>query len=326
MNAEPVPDSPVDVAHLDALRAHPSGLRSFIGRFLTGTPPILQELEQSMRRRDKERVENLLHALSGSALNAGAQRFARACQTLARHWEDRPAALQPVVAEFEIAQGLLHDFLAELPTRADAPPRATVDRTTVLLVEDHPTSREFVHLALEEDYQILEACDGREAMALFENESPDIAIVDLNLGRDAPECPSGLRLLQLFKDQLPAIVLTVDRRPPSIQSAIQAGAWAYLFKPQDPHVLHATIEAVLARSRDAWDHPQTSQLDLATGWLMASFPLDREEARQALIAFATEQRRRSSEVARDILAAQCFRNHLGRFIRGFSTSPVDAPS
>ncbi|MEI2806884.1 MAG: response regulator [Albidovulum sp.] len=318
-------DSPVDFAHLDALRANPAGLRSFIGHFLTGTPPILQELEQSVRRRDKERVENLLHALSGSALNAGAKRFARACQTLARHWEDRPD-LQPVVAEFEIAQGLLRDFLAELPTRVDAPPRATVDRTTVLLVEDSPTSREFVHLALEEDYRILDARDGGEAMALFENESPDIAIVDLNLGRDAPECPSGLRLLQLFKDQLPAIVLTVDRRPASVQSAIQAGAWAYLFKPQDPQMLHATIEAALARSREAWDNLQTSQLDLATGWLMASFHLDQEEARKALIAFATEQRRRASEVARDILAAQCFRNHLGRFIRGFSTSPVDATS
>lgn len=327
MNAEPTLDDPVDFAHLDPLRANPGGLRSFLDNFLTNIPPMLQELEQNLGRRDKDRVESLLHTLSGSARTAGAKRFARACETLARHWEAQPVAtLQPLVAEFETARQILRGFLVELPPPAAATASATGGRTTVLLVEDNATSREFAHLALEEHYQILDARDGCEAMALFDGESPDIAIVDLNLGRVAPEYPSGLRLLQLFKDRLPAIVLTVDRRPQSIQSAIQAGAWAYLFKPQEPKLLHATLEAVLARSRDAWENPQSDPLDLATGWLMATFHLDQEEARQALVAFANEQRRRASEVAQDILAAQRFHNHLGHFVRDFSPFPADATS
>lgn len=326
MNAESGPDAPVDFDHLNRLRANPNGLRLLINNFLTSTPSILRELEQSMQCQDLEHVQNLLHALSGSARNTGATGLAQACQGLAQHWEEQAfATLQPLVAHFEATQQALLGFLAELPMSTATPLRAVSNPPIVLLIEDNANSRDFVHLALAPDYQILDARNGREAMALFETESPDIAIVDLNLGRVTPECPSGLRLLQLFKDQLPAIVLTVDQRPQSIQSAIQAGAWAYLTKPQEPQPLHATVGAVLARSREAWKSAQSSLLDLATGWLMATFHLDQEDARQALIAFATEQRRRTGEVAQDILAAQRFHNHLGRFVQGFSPFPVDAP-
>ena len=327
MNAESRPDSAVDFNHLNRFRTHPAGLRLLIHSFLTTAPDILQELEQALQQHNEEHAKNLLHALTGSALSTGAVLLAETCKRLAREWEQPGSSaclpLEPLLAEVENARDVLQRFLDELPAGEAPPAPAPGARPfTILLVEDNASARALVRLALEEDrFALLEAANGREALLLAERESPDLAIVDLNLGHPGPDSPSGFKLLQLFKNQVPAIVLTVDQRPQSTQRAIEAGAWGYLLKSQDLQSLRATVEVALARSREAWEDSPSNLLDVATGWLMATFRLDQEAARQTLISFATEQRRRTLEVAQDILAAQNFQNCLGRFIAKNATSP-----
>ena len=328
MNTESRPDSAVDLHHFDRFRTNPAGLRVLIQSFLSTAPDILQELRQHVRRRDEENVKNLLHTLTGSALSTGAVTLAETCKRLAREWEGSGApsalSLESLQSEVEQARDALQGFLDALPVgETPSPPAPGARPFTILLVEDNVSARAWVRLTLAEDrFALLEAANGREALLLAERESLDLAIVDLNLGHPGPDSPSGFKLLQLFKNRVPTLVLTVDQRPQSIQRAIEAGAWGYLVKSPDPQSLRATVEVVLARSREAWEEASSSPLDMATGWLMATFQLDQAVARRAIIGFAAEQRRRTLEVAQDILAAQHFQNCLGRFIARTTTDPT----
>lgn len=330
MNAEPPTDSAVDFAHLERFRANPAGLRELVESFLTGTPDLLGALEQSVRRRDEEQAANLLHALTGAALSAGAASLAETCQRLARDWErsENPAAI-PLAAlrqEVESALEALRRFADELPFDDAAAPTGTdARRFTVLHVEDNASARALVRLALESDrFAILEAADGREALALAEREPPDLAIVDLNLGPTRPDSPSGFGLLQRLRDRMPAIVLTVDQRPESIRRATAAGAWGYLLKSPDPQNLRATVEVTLARSREAWGGESPSNtLDIATGWLMATYHVDQRAARRALARLARDKRCNASEIAREILETHQLHSDLGRFVAEIADVSAD---
>ncbi|MCB1795338.1 MAG: response regulator [Candidatus Competibacteraceae bacterium] len=319
MNTESPRDSAVNRDHLNRFRTKPASLRELIWSFLSTTPDLMQELERCCQRRDQENAKNLLHTLTGAALSTGATSLAERCRHLACDWErsSSPTALslQTLQAEVENTQNALRHFMDEL-AEGETSLVPAARPITLLLVEDNASARALVRLVLENDrFAILEATNGREALALAERESPDLAIVDLNLGPPGPESPSGFNLLQRLRERMPAIVLTVDQRPESIRRAAAAGAWGYLLKSSDLHNLSATVEIVLARSRDLrGKKPETEALDLATGWLMATYRLDQPAARRALVHLANEKRCTTSEIAQEILESHQLHSALGRFI------------
>ena len=67
--------------------------------------------------------------------------------------------------------------------------------TTILLVDDHALVRAGVKrlLATLPQAEVLEAADGREALALLRQKRPDLVILDLNL--------PGLGGLELLRDR-----------------------------------------------------------------------------------------------------------------------------
>ena len=171
MNLKPESDALLDLDHLHRLSEKPDRLRALIDNFLTTTPPILQELEQRIQRRDEAEVQDLLHALSGAAQSAGAKTLAQACKDLSQRWQDEQSAgVRPLEAQFQETGDALVGFSNELPVKAQATLQTISSQTTVLLVEDNSTARELVRLALEEDYKIFDAENGHVALALCENE------------------------------------------------------------------------------------------------------------------------------------------------------------
>ncbi len=317
----------LDFDHLNRLAAKPAGCRELVEAFLVTTEPILDELERANRRGDEPEFRQILHALSGAALSAGARALAEGCEALARRREpqQRSASLRDLAARFRQTREALARFMGALPaeTARPAPPGAA--RTTLLLVEDNATARELLHAMLGDEFRLLDAEDGETALALCEGETPpDAAIVDLNLGFSERSAPSGLDVLERFDGRIPAIVLTVDRSRDSICAAIRAGAWAYLIKPPDPDSLYATLMAAIARSRGAGASNPAGALDLATGVIMANHRLDEPEARRLLAALAASRRRKAADFAEDVLAAQGFDNALAREARRRS-DPTGAP-
>lgn len=318
MNAEPPDkDRKIDFKNLKRFIPDPCYLRVLLSGFLTSAPAVLHDLTQALQQRNDRRARDLLHALTGSALSVGAIALAETCKRMGTEWASSspdPASCQPLQQEFATARDALQEFLNRLPPGSLQPsPPSLSSPLTLLIVEDNDTTRTQLRLMLKSHFTLVEAANGQEALDAASG-SPDLAIVDLNLGHPSADSPSGFKLLELFKDQIPTVVLTVDQRPESIQRAIKAGAWGYVVKSTDLAGLYPTIQVALARSHQFWADSQSWAINFAVGWIAANFRLDPDTARDKLTLYANQQRRQPQEVARDILATQSFLHSLGRSI------------
>ena len=317
----------LDLEHLNRFGHNPKGLRELIDAFLTTTEPIMHELEQALQRPNEPKFRQILHALSGAAKSAGAKAIAATCQELAhpQSREQRLASIEKLKSDFQPTRAAFVDFLAALPAGTEASGHGLAAKKTILVVEDNPTARTSLQIALSDCYHLLMAENGTAALALCEGETlPDAAIVDLNLGFSERNALSGLEVIQRLKDRVPAIVLTVDRSQDSIHAAVRAGAWAYLIKPPDPDLLYATLEAVIAQAGDANNRNATGVLNIAIGLMMAAHHLDPPEARRLIATLAMAQRRKTTDLAEEIVAGQRFQNTLARAAQRLF-EPTDSP-
>ena len=101
----------------------------------------------------------------------------------------------------------------------------------VLVVDDMPDNRELFLQYLEEDYKVLEAGNGREAVAIAVEQLPDLILMDLSL----PEM-TGWEATEILKrndstKKIPVIALTAHAMTGDKEKAIAAGCDDYLTKP-----------------------------------------------------------------------------------------------
>ncbi len=122
------------------------------------------------------------------------------------------------------------------------PPKATI-----LVVDDEPHVVRLVQANLQASgYQVLAAGDGRAALALVEEQRPDLVLLDLMLpGLDGYEV---CRRIREYSD-VPIIMLTARGAEVDRIAGLDAGADDYLSKPFGVGELLARVRAVLRRSR-----------------------------------------------------------------------------
>ena len=120
--------------------------------------------------------------------------------------------------------------------------------TTILLVDDHALVRAGVKrlLATLPQAEVLEAADGREALALLRQKRPDLVILDLNL--------PGLGGLELLRRMVhagagPILVLSMHGEPLYAKRALEAGAAGYMTKNASPDELLTAVRRVTAGGR-----------------------------------------------------------------------------
>lgn len=104
---------------------------------------------------------------------------------------------------------------------------------TILVVDDSPTIRKFVSLALENiGYKVLTASDGMEVFEILAKvETIDLIITDINMPNlDGFELIKSLRSDERFKD-VPIIILSSLSDGESIDTGLKLGANSYLIKP-----------------------------------------------------------------------------------------------
>jgi DNA-binding response OmpR family regulator len=115
----------------------------------------------------------------------------------------------------------------------------------ILVVEDDPTLRETLAEALEtEGFVISAAADGREALAVFRSDRPDLVLLDLML----PEL-SGVEVCRIIRAEAttPIIMLTAKDSEVDRVVGLELGADDYVTKPFSLRELTARIRAVLRR-------------------------------------------------------------------------------
>jgi CheY-like chemotaxis protein len=114
----------------------------------------------------------------------------------------------------------------------------------ILVVDDSSFARMRVsHMLQEGGHETVEAADGREGMAMAQQELPDCILTDLLM----PEM-DGVSLLAALHEHginLPVIVLTADIQESKRRQCEELGAAGFLPKPPQSTVLLALVEKVL---------------------------------------------------------------------------------
>jgi two-component system chemotaxis response regulator CheY len=119
--------------------------------------------------------------------------------------------------------------------------------STVLIVDDSPTIRRMVRVALGTlpDVSFREAGNGLEAIETLVVSPPDLVVLDLNMpDMHGLEVLAFVRAREAFKT-LPIVILTTRGDESSRQAAIQGGATRFLTKPFAPRELAAEVGALL---------------------------------------------------------------------------------
>jgi two-component system KDP operon response regulator KdpE len=132
---------------------------------------------------------------------------------------------------------------------------------TVLVVDDEKPLREFVRRNLEaRGYRVICAANGLEAMAIFENETVDLIILDIMMPHlDGLETTRRIR----SDSRIPIIILTAMGDEADKVRAFDLGADDYLTKPFGVGELLGRVKAVLRRSH--WAEPASSEERISRG-------------------------------------------------------------
>jgi two-component system, OmpR family, KDP operon response regulator KdpE len=125
----------------------------------------------------------------------------------------------------------------------------------ILLAEDEAALRDFVSRNLQaRGFEVFEASNGLEALALWEREDPHLLILDVMMPR-----MDGLEVCRRVREHsaVPIIVLTALDAESDKVTALDLGADDYLTKPFGVEELLARVRAVLRRTQ--WEGlPPTS--------------------------------------------------------------------
>jgi two-component system, OmpR family, KDP operon response regulator KdpE len=117
----------------------------------------------------------------------------------------------------------------------------------ILLAEDEVALRDFVSRNLRaRGFEVLEASNGLEAVAVWERENPHLLILDIMMPR-----MDGLEVCRRVREHsaVPIIVLTALDMESDKVTALDLGADDYLTKPFGVEELLARVRAVLRRSQ-----------------------------------------------------------------------------
>ena len=116
----------------------------------------------------------------------------------------------------------------------------------ILVVEDDADNRRIVVKVLTvEGYEVLEAVDGRSALATARKEHPDLIIMDLAMpGLDGWQAASQLKSDPKVAD-IPIIALTAFAMRGDEEKAREAGCDGYLSKPCRPQTIRDVVRRYL---------------------------------------------------------------------------------
>jgi DNA-binding response OmpR family regulator len=116
----------------------------------------------------------------------------------------------------------------------------------ILVVEDDLALSDVVAFTLRRaGYEVLTAYDGLAGFELFEQASPDLILLDLNLPR-----LDGMGVCRRVRavSRVPIIILSVRGEDEAVVRGLESGADDYVVKPFSPTQLVARIRAVMRRT------------------------------------------------------------------------------
>jgi two-component system KDP operon response regulator KdpE len=124
---------------------------------------------------------------------------------------------------------------------------ATATHSLVLVVDDDPSILKLARLELtDQEFRVVGAECGEEALAVAAEQRPDLVVLDLML----PDI-SGFEVMRRLRQrsQVPVILLTARVGDSDKVRGLELGADDYVSKPFNPEELSARVRAVLRREQ-----------------------------------------------------------------------------
>jgi response regulator NasT len=184
-------------------------------------------------------------------------------------------------------------------------------RTRVLIAEDDAIIRmDLKEMLEEEQYEVIEAGDGAQAVQLARDEQPALVILDIKM-----PVMDGLAAAQKISEErlAPVLILTAYSQRELVERAAQIGAMAYLVKPFQKQDLLPAIEIAKGRYQqlasladevgDLTERLESrKQVERAKGVLIDRYGMNEGDAFRFLQQAAMDRRLSMREVADAILA------------------------
>ena len=120
---------------------------------------------------------------------------------------------------------------------------------SILVVDDSMVIRKMLNKALESDYSVSQAENGQEGLTLFEANSYDLLITDINM-----PIMNGFELIEKVrtggheKKHLPIIVLSTEFSDDVKAKGRELGVNAWMVKPTEETILKDAVKALLAKA------------------------------------------------------------------------------
>src|SRR4030043_1603673 len=120
-------------------------------------------------------------------------------------------------------------------------------KPTILVVDDELGARQSLEVILEDDYRVLSAESGREALEVLQRESIDLILLDVNM----PDM-DGLEVLCKIKeqdDEMDVIMVSALNLARKAVDSIRLGAYDYITKPYEPEDILSTVHRAISKQK-----------------------------------------------------------------------------
>ena len=261
--------APIDMEVFEKLREIlGAALPHAVSPFLEDSPVYLNELEQAVHTGDSDTARARAHALKGSSGNLGANALALLAQQIeALAIERRLAHIAPLLPALRAEYGSVAAFLSAEMSADDQETSAPQEElASVLIVDDDRSTRSTLRYTLQRDgFQVEEAADGVQALAMLKRFHPDVILMDAVMpvmdGFTAcarlQELPGG--------SAIPVLMITALQDNSSVERAFAAGASDYIPKPIHYAVLSQRVRRIIEANRAEKRIRHLAYNDLLTG-------------------------------------------------------------
>lgn len=130
-------------------------------------------------------------------------------------------------------------------TMEEAVDRVKNNKEFLLIIEDHDEMREYLCSLFKEDYNVIEAGNGEEGVAMADKYIPKLIISDVMMPvKDGFECSREIRENKRTF-HIPIIFLTAKAEDADRLKSLQIGVDDYIMKPFNPELLKEKVKALI---------------------------------------------------------------------------------
>lgn len=124
-------------------------------------------------------------------------------------------------------------------------------KSTILLVDDEEMIKRRLRDVIADDYEVLDASNGQEALEILAANIDRVAVIVLDLIMPVMD---GFQFMDEFRrhqeyDNIPVIVATSNEDWHSEKKCLEAGVWDFVMKPYNPVLLQFRIRNAIDKSR-----------------------------------------------------------------------------